>query len=78
MDRLDARLGDLEAQIEGADDPTKAILQASTSLWLGEQGLDLGCGQDEENGPISKPASSGVGRPALRGSAQGSKPREGK
>ncbi len=78
MCRLDARLGDLEAQIDGADDHTKAILQTSAELWLGPQGLDLGAGEDDENGPISRPAKAASDKPALRGSAAGSEPPEGR
>jgi len=74
--RLDARLGDLEAKIESADDPTKGILQNSAQLWLGGRGLDLGAGLDDENGPISRPQIPSGSRPTLRGSAAGSKSSE--
>jgi hypothetical protein len=67
--RLDARLGELEAEIDTADGPTKAILQTSAELWLGSQGLNLESGGDDENGPISRQDTAGESRPpALRGS----------
>lgn len=78
LDRLDARLGDLEAEIDGADDPTKAILQTSAQLWLGGQVSDLEAGIDDENGPISRPDIPSGSRPALRGSTASKKPPEKK
>ena len=50
LHRLDARLRDLETNLEAADEPTRQILQRSVELWQGQ--IEAPDTKDDVNKPL--------------------------